>query len=104
MAVRVAINSFGRIGRLFFRAAIERGVDLDFVAVNDLANPKMLAHLLKYDSVHGKFPGTVEVGERKLVVNGKEIKSSISARSSQASMEKPRCILDHRANGKIQRP
>jgi len=74
LAVKVAINGFGRIGRLFFRAAIERGADLDFVAVNDLADPKMLAHLLKYDSVHGKFPGTVEVEEGKLIVNGKEIK------------------------------
>jgi len=72
--MKVAINGFGRIGRLFFRAAIERGVDLDFVAVNDLADPKMLAHLLKYDSIHGKFPGTVEVKEGHLIVNGKEIK------------------------------
>ena len=74
MTVRVAINGFGRIGKLFFRAAIERGVDLEFVSVNDLADPKMLAHLLRYDSIHGKFPGTVEVGEGKSIVNGKEIK------------------------------
>ena len=63
----------------------------------------MLAHLLRYGSVHGRFPGTVEVGEGKLIVNGKEIKGSIPTGSSQASMEKPRCLLDHRANGKIQR-
>lgn len=72
--MKVAINGFGRIGRLFFRAAIERGNDLDFVAVNDLTDTKTLAHLLKYDSVHGKFPGTVEVKDGNLVVNGKEIK------------------------------
>ncbi|MBC7130364.1 type I glyceraldehyde-3-phosphate dehydrogenase [Candidatus Bathyarchaeota archaeon] len=74
MKMKVAINGFGRIGRLFFRAAIERGNDLDFVAVNDLTDTKTLAHLLKYDSVHGKFPGTVEVKDGNLVVNGKEIK------------------------------
>jgi len=74
LAVRVAINGFGRIGRLFFRAAIERGADIDFVAVNDLTGAEMLAHLLKYDSVHGRFPGTVEVKNGNLVVNGKEIK------------------------------
>jgi len=78
MAVRVAINGFGRIGRLFFRVAVERGVDLEFVSVNDLAVPEMLAHLLRYGSVHGRFLGTVEVGEGKSIVNGKEIKKVLS--------------------------
>ena len=74
MAIRVAINGFGRIGRLYFRAAIETGANIDFVAVNDLTDAKTLAHLLKYDSVHGRFPGTVELKNGNLVVNGKEIK------------------------------
>ncbi len=74
MTIKVAINGFGRIGRLLYRSAIERKVDIDFVAVNDLTNAKTLAHLLKYDSVHGKFPGTIKVEDDKLIVNGKELK------------------------------
>jgi glyceraldehyde 3-phosphate dehydrogenase len=73
MAVKVGINGFGRIGRLVFRAMIERPQDFDVVAVNDLTDPKHLAVLLRYDSVHGKFPGTVEAGEGKLIVNGKPV-------------------------------
>ena len=60
MTIKVAINGFGRIGRLLYRSAIERNVDVDFVAVNDLTDAKTLAHLLKYDSVHGKFKGTIK--------------------------------------------
>ncbi|RKY05576.1 type I glyceraldehyde-3-phosphate dehydrogenase [Candidatus Poribacteria bacterium] len=76
MAIRVAINGFGRIGRLAFRAAMERDdlKDLEFVAVNDITDAKTLAHLLKYDSIHGKFPGEVEVDGDYLVVNGKRIR------------------------------
>lgn len=74
MAIKVAINGFGRIGRLLFRAAIERNANIDFAAVNDIADAKTLAHLLKYDSVHGRFNGDVKVGENSLIVNGKEIK------------------------------
>lgn len=70
--IKVAINGFGRIGRLTLRAALNRN-DMDIVAVNDLTDSKTLAHLLKYDSVHGKFPGTVEVDGDNLVVNGKKI-------------------------------
>src|SRR5437660_12720609 len=73
MPVRVGINGFGRIGRLVFRALVERAGDFDVAAVNDLADPKHLATLLRYDSVHGRFPGTVEAGEGKLVVNGKTV-------------------------------
>jgi glyceraldehyde 3-phosphate dehydrogenase len=73
MAAKVGINGFGRIGRLVFRAMVARPNDFDIVAVNDLTDPKHLAHLLKYDSVHGRFDGTVEAGEGKLVVNGKTI-------------------------------
>jgi glyceraldehyde 3-phosphate dehydrogenase len=72
MAIRIAINGFGRIGRLVFRIAHERG--LEIVAINDLADSKSLAHLLKYDSVHGRFQGTVTAGEGEIVVDGKSIK------------------------------
>jgi glyceraldehyde 3-phosphate dehydrogenase len=74
MAVKVGINGFGRIGRLVFRAMAERPKEFDVIAVNDLTDPKHLAHLLKYDSVHGRFEGTVEAKEGELVVNGKAIK------------------------------
>ncbi|MFH1665843.1 MAG: type I glyceraldehyde-3-phosphate dehydrogenase [Candidatus Omnitrophota bacterium] len=72
MAVKVGINGFGRIGRMVFRVMMERG-GFDVVAINDLTNAKTLAHLLKYDSTHGKFKGTVEAKEKSLVANGKEI-------------------------------
>jgi glyceraldehyde 3-phosphate dehydrogenase len=74
MAIRVAINGFGRIGRLLYRAAIERKAKIDFVAINDIADAKTLAHLLKYDSVHGPFPGEVQAKENSIIVNGKELK------------------------------
>ena len=74
MGLRVAVNGFGRIGRNLFRATKQQGLDVDFVAVNDLTDPGSLALLLKYDSVHGKYPGTVEVGEDGLIVDGDELK------------------------------
>jgi glyceraldehyde 3-phosphate dehydrogenase len=74
MALKVGINGFGRIGRNVLRAAIGRGEDIDFVAVNDLTSPETLRHLLKYDSVMGVFPGTVEAKSDALLVDGKEIK------------------------------
>ena len=74
MAIKVGINGFGRIGRLLYRAALERNANIDFVAINDLADAKQNAHLLKYDSVHGRFNGTVEVKGNDLVVNGKTLK------------------------------
>ncbi|MEM2912019.1 MAG: type I glyceraldehyde-3-phosphate dehydrogenase [Candidatus Bathyarchaeia archaeon] len=74
MAIRVAINGFGRIGRLLYRAAIERNANIDFVAINDVTDAKTLAHLLKYDSVHGRFDADVQVKDNNLVVNGKELK------------------------------
>jgi glyceraldehyde 3-phosphate dehydrogenase len=74
MAIKVGINGFGRIGRLLYRAALERNANIDFVAINDLADAKQNAHLLKYDSVHGRFNGTVEVVGNDLVVNGKTLK------------------------------
>ncbi len=75
MAVRVGINGFGRIGRNVIRAALlSKQTALEFVGVNDITDTKTLGHLLKYDSVHGRFPGSVEVRGEALVVNGKEIR------------------------------
>lgn len=72
MTIRVAINGFGRIGRLVFQAGF-RDPELEFVAINDLTDAKTLAHLLKYDSVHRRFPGEVWASGNNLVVNGKQI-------------------------------
>src|SRR5271154_2967126 len=74
MAVKVGINGFGRIGRMVFRAMMERAGQFDIVAINDLADPKSLAILLKYDSVHGPFPLPVSATADSLVVDGKSIK------------------------------
>src|SRR5881409_2836141 len=77
MAVRVGINGFGRIGRNVLRAAVlMKQQALEFVAVNDITDTKTLAHLLKYDSVHGRFPGTVEAKTDALIVNGKTLEVS----------------------------
>ncbi len=74
MELNVAINGFGRIGRLLYRAALETKADINFVAVNDLTDAKTLAHLLKNDTVHGRTPFEVEAKEGALVVDGKELK------------------------------
>jgi len=74
MSVRVGINGFGRIGRNVFRAAQEQGADIEWVAVNDLTDPKTLAHLLKYDSVLGRYPGEVRTTDGGIEVDGHEIK------------------------------
>jgi glyceraldehyde 3-phosphate dehydrogenase len=74
MTVRVAINGFGRIGRNVFRAAYESGADIEWLAVNDLVDPKTIAHLLKYDSNYGPFPGEVEASDAGFSVDGKEIR------------------------------
>jgi glyceraldehyde 3-phosphate dehydrogenase len=74
MSVRVGINGFGRIGRNLFRAAKETGADIDFVAVNDLTDAKTLAHLLKYDSILGPYPGTVEVDGSDILVDGDRLR------------------------------
>jgi glyceraldehyde 3-phosphate dehydrogenase len=74
MSVRVGINGFGRIGRNVFRAAHERNADIEWVGVNDLVDAKTLGHLLKYDSVYGPYPGTVDHTDDAIVVDGKEIK------------------------------
>ena len=74
MAIKVGINGFGRIGRNVFRAAQEKGADIEWVAVNDLTDAETLAHLLKYDSTLGTYPGEIEARDDTLVVDGKEIK------------------------------
>ena len=73
MAIRVGINGFGRIGRLVFRIAMKRP-EVEVVAVNDITDAATLAHLLKYDSVHGKYDGSIEVKDNSFIVDGKEIR------------------------------
>jgi glyceraldehyde 3-phosphate dehydrogenase len=75
MPVRVGINGFGRIGRNVFRAAHESGADVEIVAVNDITDNETLAHLLKYDSVYGPFPGTVEATGESLTIDGREVQA-----------------------------
>ena len=82
MATRVGINGFGRIGRLVFRAA--RGQDLEIVGINDLTDAKTLAHLLKYDSIHGRYPGEVTAAENAIVVDG--VKIPVSAERDPAKL------------------
>jgi glyceraldehyde 3-phosphate dehydrogenase len=82
MATRVGINGFGRIGRLVFRAA--RGQDLEIVGINDLTDAKTLAHLLKYDSIHGRYPGEVAAAENAIVVDG--VKIPVSAERDPAKL------------------
>ena len=74
MPVRVGINGFGRIGRNVFRAAIENQADIDWVAVNDITDPATLAHLVRYDSTYGCFPGPVEHGDESITVNGHPVR------------------------------
>ena len=74
MTVRVGINGFGRIGRNFFHAIVASGADVEVVGINDLAAAPILAHFLKYDSILGRFDGTIEANEGELVVNGRAIK------------------------------
>jgi glyceraldehyde 3-phosphate dehydrogenase len=76
MTVRVAINGFGRIGRMVFRAVAKEFPELEIVAINDLLDPDYLAYMLKYDSVHGRFNGDVSVDGSNLIVNGKKIRLS----------------------------
>jgi glyceraldehyde 3-phosphate dehydrogenase (phosphorylating) len=74
MAVRVGINGFGRIGRNVFRAAYEGGADIEWLAVNDIVDPSTIAHLLKYDSNYGPFPGQVQATQGGMQIDGKEIR------------------------------
>jgi len=74
MTIKVGINGFGRIGRMVFRAAVQNFSDIEVVGINDLLEPDYLAYMLKYDSVHGRFKGTVSVEGSTLIVNGKKIR------------------------------
>ena len=87
MAVRVAINGFGRTGRAAFRAALESGADIEWVAINDVADPPMLAQLLKYDTVYGRFGGTVEAGDGAIFVNGDKIVTPMESDPSRLPWE-----------------
>ena len=84
MTVRVGINGFGRIGRNFFRAAKQRGVDIDFVAVNDLGSLETMAHLLKYDSVLGVLPNTIKAHKDGISVDG-DVLRVLSERDPEAA-------------------
>lgn len=84
MVVKVGINGFGRIGRLVFRAAQGRK-DIEIVGINDLIDVEYMAYMLKYDSVHGRFDGSVEVKDGKLVVNGKAIR--VTAEKNPADLK-----------------
>ena len=78
MTLKVAINGFGRIGRLLYRAALETGTEIDFAVINDLTDAKTLAHLLKHDSVHGPLPFDVEAGEDKIIIKeGGKVKQEL---------------------------
>ncbi len=74
MAIKVGINGFGRIGRMVFRAAVQNFPDIEIVGINDLLEPDYLSYMLRYDSVHGRFKGTVAVDGNTLIVNGKKIR------------------------------
>ena len=82
--MKVGINGFGRIGRLAFRAAAERN-DIEIVGINDLVEPDYMAYMLKYDSTHGQFKGTIEVKDGNLVVNGKTIR--VTAEKDPANLK-----------------
>lgn len=101
MSIRIAINGFGRIGRLVFRRALEVG-GFDFVAINDLTDAKTLAHLLKYDSIHGRFNGTVEVDGSDLIVNGDRIK--VFAEKDPAKLKWDNVDILIEATGKFRKP
>ena len=84
MALKAGINGFGRIGRNFYRALGERDDDVTIVGINDLMDPKTIAHLLRYDSIHGRYPGAIEAGEDSITVDGHEI--PISAERDPAKL------------------
>src|SRR5574340_215160 len=85
MTIRVGINGFGRIGRMVLRAAVQDFTDIEVVGINDLLEPDYLAYMLSYDSVHGRFKGTVSVEGNTLIVNGKKIR--LTAEKDPASLK-----------------
>lgn len=94
MSVKLAINGFGRIGRLAFREIYNRNLDIEVIGINDLTDSKTLAHLLKYDSVHGRFAGTVVAKDGAIVVNGKEIKISAEKNPEDIPWKNPDIVLE----------
>ncbi|GAC1335251.1 MAG: type I glyceraldehyde-3-phosphate dehydrogenase [Isosphaeraceae bacterium] len=99
MAVRVGINGFGRIGRLVFRVMAGRPNEFEIGAINDLSNAKHLAMLLKYDSVHGRFNGTVEASENSLIVNGKTIQITQERDPANIPWKSLRCQIALESTG-----
>ncbi len=99
MAIRVGINGFGRIGRLVFRAA--RGHDIEVVGINDLTDAKTLAHLLKYDSIHGRFPGDVEAGDDAIIVDGVTIPISSERDPAQLPWSERRATIVVESTGRF---
>jgi glyceraldehyde 3-phosphate dehydrogenase len=97
----VGINGFGRIGRLVFRVLAERPLDFDVVAINDLSDPKHLALLLKYDSVQGRFKGTVEAREKSIVVNGIEIPITTEKDPAALPWKKLNCQIAVESTGRF---
>jgi glyceraldehyde 3-phosphate dehydrogenase len=100
VGVKVGINGFGRTGRLAYRAALELGIDIDFVGVNR-GEAKALAHLLKYDSVHGKFPFNIEVDETFIIVNGKKIEVLYESEPEKLPWEKLGVYLVIESSGRF---
>ena len=100
MAVRVAINGFGRTGRAAFRAAYEEGADIEWVAINDVADPAMLAQLLKHDTVYGPFGRTSRSGDGAIVVDGHRIETPLQADPGAASVGRAR----RRRRDRVDRP
>jgi glyceraldehyde 3-phosphate dehydrogenase len=101
VALRVGINGFGRIGRLVFRVLADRPLDFDVVAINDLSDPKHLALLLKYDSVQGRFKGTVEASEKSIVVNGTEIPITTEKDPAALPWKKLNCQVALESTGRF---
>jgi glyceraldehyde 3-phosphate dehydrogenase len=94
MSLKLAINGFGRIGRLVFREIYNRGIDIDIVGINDLTDARTLAHLIKYDSVHGRFQGEVSHEGDAVVVNGKKINISAEKDPTSIPWKNPDVVLD----------
>ncbi len=104
MSVRVGINGFGRIGRQVLKAMLDYYPnDLEVVAFNDLDKPETMAHLLKYDSNYGKFPGTVEVVDGGLMVNGMLHQGFRRKRPGEAALGRPGCGHRDRKHGQVHR-
>ena len=93
MTIKVGINGFGRIGRMVFRAAVQNFSDIEIVGINDLLEPDYLAYMLKYDSVHGRFNGTIDYNVEKgqLIVNGNVIR--VTAEKDPANLKDRKSVV-----------